>query len=327
MVSGRSSNVANGREKNPAGYPHGGRRFPRERLTFAEIPAVDRRFLNASLFILLSVIWGSSFILIKVGLRALDAYQLASIRILSAGLVLMPIGLRAFRALPSEKRLTVAFSGLLGTFIPAYLFCIAETRIDSSLAGILNALTPLFTLGIGALAFGHPTGWKHWAGVVLGFAGLAILIFTGARTISFSNLSYAAFVLLATICYGLNVNMVNRHLQGVPSRDIAAIAFSLLIPPALLILWWTDFFSLPWNGTGFLVSSASGALLGILGTAFASVMFYMLLKRAGPLMASMVTYGIPFVAIFWGLVAGEGITPMQTAGLVVILGGVYLAHD
>lgn len=291
------------------------------------MPVVDRRFLNATLFILLSVIWGSSFILIKVGLRALDAYQLASIRILSAGGVLMPIGWRAFRTLPADKRLTVAFSGVLGTFIPAYLFCIAETRIDSSLAGILNALTPLFTLGIGALAFGHPTGWKQWAGVALGFAGLTVLMIAGARTVSFNNLSYAVFVLLATLCYGLNVNMVNRQLKGVPSRDIAAIAFSLLVPPALLILWWTGFFSLPWNGSGFLLSTASGALLGVLGTAFASVMFYMLLKRAGPLMASMVTYGIPFVAIFWGLLAGEGISPMQTAGLVVILGGVYLAND
>ena len=327
VVTGRASNVANGREKDPVGYPQRARRFRWERLTFAEIPVVNRRFLNASLFILLSVIWGSSFILIKVGLGALNAYQLASIRILSAGLVLMPVGWRAFRTVPAGKRLTVAVSGVLGTFIPAYLFCIAETRIDSSLAGILNALTPLFTLAIGALAFGHPTGWKHWVGVILGFAGLAILMLTGARTISFSNLSYAAFVLLATFCYGLNVNMVNRQLQGVPSRDIAAIAFSLLVPPALLILWWTDFFALPWNGREFLVSAASGALLGILGTAIASVMFYMLLKRAGPLMASMVTYGIPFVAIFWGLMAGEGINPMQTAGLVVILGGVYLAND
>lgn len=291
------------------------------------MPSVDRRFLNACLFLLLSVIWGSSFILIKVGLRTLDAYQLASIRILSAGGVLMPIGWRAFRAVPADKRLTVALSGVLGTFIPAYLFCIAETRIDSSLAGILNALTPLFTLAIGALAFGHPTGWKQWAGVALGFAGLTVLMLAGARAVSFSNLSYAAFVLLATFCYGLNVNMVNRHLQGVPSRDIAAIAFSLLVPPALLILWWTGFFSQPWNSSGFLLSTASGALLGILGTAFASVMFYMLLKRAGPIMASMVTYGIPFVAIFWGLIAGEGISPIQTAGLAVILGGVYLAHD
>ncbi len=288
---------------------------------------MDRRFVNASLFILLSVIWGSSFILIKVGLRALDAYQLASLRILSAGLVLMPVGLRAFRAVPADKRLTVAVSGVLGTFFPAYLFCIAETRIDSSLAGILNALTPLFTLAIGALLFRNPTGWKRWVGVALGFAGLMVLMVAGARSISFSNLSYASFVLLATICYGLNVNMVNRQLQGVASRDIAALAFTLLVPPALLILWWTGFFSLPWGGGEFLVATGSAALLGILGTAIASVLFYMLLKRAGPIMASMVTYGIPFVAIFWGLMAGEGINPMQTAGLVIILSGVYLAND
>ncbi|MBM3441300.1 MAG: DMT family transporter [Bacteroidetes bacterium] len=300
---------------------------PERRIFAANGLTLNKKFLNTLLFVLLSIIWGSSFRLIKVGLTSLDAYQLASLRILSAGLVLLPFGYRAIQSVSSAQRQWIALSGILGTFFPAYFFCIAETRIDSSLAGILNALTPLFTLSIGVALFRHPAGWKKWVGVAMGFGGLAILLFAGAGKVSLSNLSFASFVLLATCCYGLNVNLVNRHLQGVGSRDIAAIAFSVLIPPALLILWQTDFFSLSWSSQGFMVSAAAGALLGVVGTAFASVLFYVLLKRAGPLMASMVTYGIPFVAIFWGWLAGEGISAVQIGGLMVILGGVYLASE
>jgi drug/metabolite transporter (DMT)-like permease len=288
---------------------------------------LDRRLTDTLLFLSLCLIWGSSFILIKVGLRDLDAYQLASVRILSAGLVLLPAGWRGFRSVPREKRGLVALSGLLGTFIPAYLFCIAETRIDSSLAGILNALTPLFTLAIGAMLFGQPTVWRTWAGVAVGFAGLTVLILAGTGPVRLGNLAYASLVLLATLCYGLNVNMVNHHLKGVASLDIAAVAFSLLVVPALLVLWGTGYFSVTSWDDDLLASTGAGALLGIVGTALASILFYRLLKSAGPIMASMVTYGIPFVAIFWGGLAGEGIGAMQVLGLVVILGGVYLAHD
>jgi drug/metabolite transporter (DMT)-like permease len=286
---------------------------------------MDGRIVNWGLFVLLSVIWGSSFILMKVGMEGLSPYQVASIRILSAGLVLLPYGWKAFHAVPGDRLGLVFLSGLLGTFFPAYLFCIAETRIDSSLAGILNALTPIFTLVIGALFFHNPVGWRKWFGVALGFVGMVLLILSGRQSVSLSYLGYAAFIPVATLLYGFNVNMVNRYLRDVGSREIATVAFTMLIPLSLGVLAATGYFQME-STVVSLKSTGAGALLGVLGTATASILFYMLLKRAGPVMSSMVTYGIPFVAIFWGTFSGETVGAAQVACLLVILLGVYLAN-
>jgi drug/metabolite transporter (DMT)-like permease len=261
----------------------------------------------------------------KVGMEGLSPYQVASIRILSAGLVLLPLGWKAFRAVPRDRLGLVFLSGLLGTFFPAYLFCLAETRIDSSLAGILNALTPIFSLVIGALFFRSPVIWRKWLGVAIGFVGLVLLILSGSESVSLSYLGYAAFIPVATLLYGFNVNMVNRHLRDVGSREIATVAFTMLIPLSLAILAATGYFQMERTPV-FLRSTGAGAMLGILGTAAASILFYMLLKRAGTVMSTMVTYGIPFVAIFWGTFSGESIGAAQVGCLVVILAGVYLAN-
>jgi|688.fasta_scaffold282926_2 drug/metabolite transporter (DMT)-like permease len=287
---------------------------------------VNRNLVNWVLFVMLSFIWGSSFILMKKGMEGLSAYQVASIRILSAGIVLLPFSIGSFRAVPAEKRGLVFLSGLLGTFFPAYLFCIAETRIDSSLAGILNALTPIFTLLIGAFFFGQQIGWKKWLGVTLGFIGLVALILSGSRSLSLGYMGYASFILIATLLYGINVNLVNRYLRETGPVDIATVAFSMLIIPSLMILYLTGYFSMPEKNWSWDGPTSASAMLGILGTAAASVIFYKLLKRAGPVFSSMVTYGIPFVAIFWGVMAGETINALQIGCLSVILGGVYLAN-
>jgi drug/metabolite transporter (DMT)-like permease len=281
---------------------------------------------NWLIFILLSFIWGSSFILMKEGMTSLSAYQVASIRILSAGVVLLPFAFQAFKAVPAHKRMLVFLSGLLGTFFPAYLFCIAETKLDSSLAGILNALTPLFTLLIGAVFFNRQIGWRKWAGVLIGFAGLVLLILAGNKKMSFGYLGYASFILLATLLYGINVNLVSKYLKEIGSRQIATVAFTLLIIPSFFILWMTGFFSEASSSKGFIYATGASMVLGIMGTAVASILFYVLLKRAGPVFSSMVTYGIPFVALFWGILANEQINPVQIGCLCIILGGVYLAN-
>ncbi len=277
-------------------------------------------------FIVICFIWGSSFILMKEGMVALSPYQVASVRVLSAGLVLLPVAIQTFKKVPRSKMLLIALSGLLGTFFPAYLFCIAETKIDSSLAGILNALTPLFTVFIGALFFQLRLPFKKIAGVVTGFAGLLLLLLDPGKKIQLQFWGYASFVLLATICYGANVNMVNRYLKDTGSKEIAAIAFAMLIPPSLVILYATGYFKLDLLAAGVMRATLASIILGIFGTAIASIMFYVLLKKAGPVFSSMVTYGIPFVAIFWGLLAGEEVTVRQILCLSVILAGVYLAR-
>lgn len=281
--------------------------------------------LNWVIFVILSIIWGSSFILMKEGMKTLSAYQVASLRIFSAGAILVPVAVKNLRKVDRKDIPYTILSGLLGSFFPAYLFCIAETKLDSGIAGILNALTPLFTVVIGVAFFGlKPSIWK-WVGILTGLAGLVLLIVFGSRDISFNNISYAGFILLATIFYGLNVNMVSKRLNHIPSITLAAIAFSTLIIPALAILAFTGYFSMDFS-RDMIYSTTASAVLGIFGTAIASILFYMLMKRAGALFASMVTYGIPFVALAWGYLAGEQITAAQLLCLGLILAGVYVAR-
>ncbi len=283
------------------------------------------RLLQWSLFFLLSLIWGSSFILMKEGMKHLTPYQVASLRLLSAGLVLLPFALKAIKQFPRKDFPLVVVSGLLGTFFPAYLFCIAETRLDSGLAGIMNALTPLFTIVIGALFFQSRLPIKKWIGVVIGFVGLVLLLISGREGIRFNNMNYAFFIILATVCYGINVNMVSRYLTHIPSLSIAAVAFSALTIPSAILLFMTGYFQQS-AAEGFIYSTSASSILGVFGTAIASILFYMLMKRAGILFASMVTYGIPFVALFWGFLAHESIAPLQVVCLGIILGGVWLAN-
>jgi drug/metabolite transporter (DMT)-like permease len=286
---------------------------------------VRDKIINWGIFILLSIIWGSSFILMKEGMHVLTPYQVASIRILSAGLILTPFALKALKQIPQNKWLLVILSGLLGNFFPAYLFCIAETEIDSSLAGILNALTPMFTILVGISFFQLKANSTKILGVIIGFIGLCLLMLSG-KEVSFNNLSYAGLVLLATLCYGINVNMVGRYMKEVGSLNIASLAFVFLIIPSAIILYFTGYLELELTNTSVLKATSASFILGVLGTAFASIIFYMLVKRAGTLFASMVTYGIPFIAVFWGLLDGEKITLLQIGCLGVILCGVYLVN-
>ncbi len=286
---------------------------------------MQKQVLNWIIFSLLCIIWGSSFILMKGGMNVLSPYQVASIRIISAGLVLLPFSLKALRHIPKEKRGVVVLSGLLGSFFPAYLFCIAETKIDSALAGIMNALTPLFVIITGISFFQLKVKKLQLLGIIVGFIGLSLLVAAGSN-ISLEYFSYSLLVLLATLLYGINVNMVGKHMQGIGSIEIASMAFVFLLIPCLIILYFTGYFALPLTEDAYLLSTGASAILGIFGTAVASVLFYMLVKRAGALFASMVTYGIPFVAIGWGIWGGEQVNLIQVTCCGIILIGVYLAN-
>ncbi|MEN9598930.1 MAG: hypothetical protein RL596_1241 [Bacteroidota bacterium] len=283
------------------------------------------KLLNWLLFAALCIIWGSSFILMKGGMQVLSPYEVASIRLLSAGLVLLPFFWKAVQRIPSNKRGLVILSGFLGSFFPAYLFCIAETKIDSALAGILNALTPLFVIIVGVSFFALKVKPIQIIGISIGFIGLCLLVWLGAN-ISLNYFSYALLVLLATLFYGINVNMVGRYMQGIGAIDIAAMAFVFLIIPCAIFLYFSGYFHYPLTEKAYWQSTLASATLGIFGTAIASIIFYMLVKRAGALFASMVTYGIPFVAIAWGIWGGEHVNAQQVICLSVILVGVYLAN-
>lgn len=287
---------------------------------------MNSKLVNWGFFVLLSIIWGSSFILMKEGLKELTAYEVAAMRMLSAGIILLPFALKGFQQVDKKSMGYVLLTGVLGSFIPAILFCVAETKIDSALAGMLNSLTPLCVIVIGVLFFRSKTQWQKIAGVVVGFAGMVLLFLNQKSAAHDTHLFYALLVFIATLCYGVNVNILSKHLQHIPSIQIAAIAFVALIIPSLIVLWFTGFFHHSFENTSVLKAVGASALLGIFGTAFASVLFYVLMKRAGALFASMVTYGIPFVAVFFGIMAGETVTALQIVGLLIILSGVYIAN-
>ncbi len=283
------------------------------------------KFINWLLFTILSLIWGSSFLLMKIGLEQLSPYEVAALRILSAGIVLIPFAYQAFKQIPSNKVGLILLSGLMGSFFPAFLFCVAETKLDSSLTGMLNSLTPLCAVIIGTLFFKLKTTAKKLTGIFIGLIGLFFLVSPHGQ-LHIGNAHYVLLVILATILYAVNANFVSRSLAGMGSLNIASIAFSLLIIPCIIILFSMGYFSRPLGQADFIRSTAAACVLGTGGTAIATILLYRLIKRAGALFATMVTYGIPFVAAGWGVVYGEQVTLLEIGCLGVILVGVYLAN-
>jgi drug/metabolite transporter (DMT)-like permease len=292
---------------------------------------MSNKFISWFIFIILCIIWGSSFILMKWGMYdadqqlVLSPYHVAALRMLSSGLVMLPFLIKSLKGLPRKTIFTVLLSGWLGSFFPAFLFCIAETKIDGALTGSLNSLTPLFVIITGAMFFQLKTSTKKIMGVVIGLSGSALLVYANIAKPP-EYLAYTGFVILGTILYGINVNMVHNKLMGVRSTHIAAVAFTGLIPPSLIVLFATGYFKLPLAEHAYTISTLASCILGVLGTALASVLFYMLVKRAGGLFASLVTYGIPFIAILWGVYYHEKVTYMQLIALLIILLGVYLTN-
>lgn len=262
----------------------------------------------------------------KEGLVSLSPYQVASLRIVFSGVVLLPTALKFFRHVPKDKIFIIFLSGLLGSLLPAYLFCIAEEGIDSALAGTLNSLTPIFVIITGALIFKSKTSANKVLGIIVSFTGSILLLLSKGHMQENQNLLYISYVVLATIFYGINVNMVHRYLHNIGSLQIAAVALTLNAIPALIVLAATGYFSLPLTEKGVLLSTGAAAVLGIMGTAVASIIFYMLVKRAGAVFASMVTYGIPVVAIIWGVIYKEDVGWKQVLCLALILAGVYVAN-
>ena len=287
----------------------------------------NTRLTNWIIFLALSLVWGSSFILIKVALNGLSAIHVASLRVLSAGIVLLPVVLKNFTALPVKKLGLVFLSGILGSLLPAYLFCIAETGLDSSTAGVLNALTPIFAVIIGAIFFKNVVPAIKIVGMLIAFGGSVLLYFSHANILPGNNFINVLLVVIATVCYGINVNLVRKSLKDVPSLIIAAFALVSCAVIALLVLVFTGYFSLDFQDSEVRWATFYAGVLGVVGTAISSVFFYMLIKRAGVVFSSMVTYGIPVIALGWGIYFGEKVGWIEAGCMLLILLGVYLANS
>jgi drug/metabolite transporter (DMT)-like permease len=274
--------------------------------------------------IVLALIWGSSFILIKKGLLGLSPFQLGSLRIVFCALFLLIIGFKNLTEIPLHKWKYIAITAMFGTFIPAYLFSIAQTEINSSVSSILNSLTPLNTLILGILVFGLDFKRTQIIGVIIGLIGTLLLIFNGAVNNPNQNYWYTILVLIASICYATNVNLIKKYLSDMKPLTITTGNFSVMLIPALIILFFTDFFSIV-SDEKVQQAMFFVAVLGIIGTGIANVLFFKLIQMSSPVFATSVTYLIPVVAFFWGLLDNEMLTPIQFIGAFIILVGVYLS--
>ncbi|TVZ21404.1 EamA domain-containing membrane protein RarD [Dokdonia sp. Hel_I_63] len=277
--------------------------------------------------VVLSIIWGSSFILIKKGLVGLEPLQLGALRILFSAFVLLLFGCKSLKSINKLAWKWIGVSALLGTGIPVFLFAFAETEIDSAVVGILNSSVPLLAFVFGILLFGAKFIKQQFIGVLLGLIGAGALIYIGAQINEEQNYWYASLVIIASSLYALNVNIIKRHLQDVSALAIAAGNFVFLIIPALIILFYSDFFELPLS-TDTTIQQSIGyiVLLSIFGTAIAKVMFNKLVQISNPVFASSVTYLMPIISVTWGLLDGEAFTSLQVIATLIILTGVYIGN-
>jgi drug/metabolite transporter (DMT)-like permease len=276
----------------------------------------------------LSIIWGSSYILIKKGLVGLTPLQLGSTRIVMTTVILMIFGWKQLQKIPKEAWKWIIMTGFFGTFFPTYLFAFAQTVIDSSVAAVLNGMTPFFTLILGLLFFNSSFKWMKIVGVLVGFGGTLILVSNEFTMRSGLSSWYTFLVMAATLCYSINVNLIKHKLQGVPALAIALGNFIAILIPAFGVLLFTDF---PWTKitSSPQVSSSIGyiLILSLFGTALAKVMFNELVSISTAVFSISITYLLPIVAIAWGLLDGEQFTLIQWFGCALILLGVYLITD
>ncbi len=287
---------------------------------------MENKKLRWIYLIILSLIWGSSFILMKKALIGLTPIQVGALRILITAIFLLLIGFN--RLLKIEKRhwKYLALNAMLGSFFPVFLFSFALQKIDSSIASILNALTPLNTLIFGAMVFGFSFKRRQFIGVLIGFVGTAILILEGAKIHQEQEYLYMGFVIIASVGYAFNVNLIKKYLHDIDALSITVGVFAFLIVPILMVLWLSGFFQTIEINEVTASSLVYVSILAVVGTGIATIMFNRLIQLSTPVFSSSVTYLIPVVAITWGILDGEKISFLQFFSGFVILAGVYLAN-
>lgn len=287
---------------------------------------MNKRFLSWIILSGLVLTWGSSFILIKRGLEVFSPAVVGSLRVTITFLILMPFAFSRIGKTNAKDLMWLGISGFIGNLLPAFLFAKAQTGINSSTAGLLNSLTPLFTLLVGLSLFGIKTRWINVLGVIIGLLGAAGMISqSGGNSFEF-NISYASYIILATIFYAINVNLIKTKLNHIDSLGITSITFSLVGLPALAILLLGTDFTSQITQPGAMQGLAYIAILAIVGTGIAMIAFNVLIKITSALFASSVTYLIPVVAILWGIADSEQFEPEYIVWIGMIIGGVILVN-
>tara|TARA_R100000935_G_scaffold56650_1_gene88818 strand:+ start:259 stop:1167 length:909 start_codon:yes stop_codon:yes gene_type:complete len=277
--------------------------------------------------ILLSLVWGSSFILIKKGLVGLTPLQLGSFRIIFASLFLIIIGFKGLFKLTFPQWKWIAISAFIGSFFPAFLFAFAETEIDSAVASILNATTPLMTLIFGVLFFKIILTQNKGLGVIIGLLGTLGLIFSGSQVNPDQNYLYSGLVIIAAACYALNVNIIKRYMHSIPALALTTGNFLVLLIPSVLVLIFSGFsFENVLKDEVVSTSILYVLILGVIGTGIAMIIFNKLIQISDPIFSTSVTYLIPVAALGWGILDGEVFSLFQLISMLAILLGVFLVN-
>ena len=269
-----------------------------------------KRWFQLTMLMVLAFIWGSSFILMKIGLKSFSPDQAGALRILLASLALLPISLKQLPNLKKKDVPSLLVAGFIGSFFPAFLFMIAETRIESSLAGMLNSLTPVFTLVVGLLFYRTAFKPLQAAGLLLGLAGATGLILAGDGFRLGTVNSYAFLIVLATCFYAISMNQIKTRLPHLTGIQITSLSFLFIGPAALIYLLSTNISEVGGH-PGWPLHLLALATLGIIGTAIAQLVMNSLIRHSSAVAASSVTYVIPIFAIMWGVIDGEKVTALH----------------
>jgi drug/metabolite transporter (DMT)-like permease len=278
-------------------------------------------------FSLLCLVWGSSFILMKKALSGVTPIQLGALRMIFTAIFLLLVAAPSLKKIQKKHYKYIVYTAISGTFIPGFLFAFAITNIDSSVVAILNSLTPFNTLILGAMVFGFAFNRTQLYGILIGLAGTLILILKGAVLNPNQNYWYALFIIIGSVGYALNANMIKKYLNDLNALAIVTGNFLILLVPAIIVLSCTEFFStFDVKDDALMQSLGYLAVLSIVGTGIAKTIYNKLVHISDPVFSSSVTYVIPLVAIFWGVLDGEKLSPLQIFGGVIILVGVYLVN-
>jgi drug/metabolite transporter (DMT)-like permease len=283
----------------------------------------EKRSFQFTILLILAFVWGSSFILMKIGLKSFSPEQAGALRIVMASLVLLPISISQLKNLRKRDVKSLLIAGFIGSFFPAFLFMKAETQINSSLAGMLNSLTPVFTLLVGMLFHKTDFRWMQGLGLSLGLAGATGLILAGNGFQLGSVNGYAFYIVLATCFYAISINQIKAKLKHLNGIQVTSLSFLFIGPVALIYLLSTNFDKVLVN-PGWPVHLLALAALGIVGTAMAMLLMNSLIRHTSAVAASSVTYIIPIFAILWGVLDGEKVTMLHLVCMGLILSGVYL---
>ncbi len=277
------------------------------------------------LILLLGLIWGSSYILIKRGLESFNAGQVGSLRITITALFFLPIFIYRFKDIDWSKSKYFLVVGFAGSLFPAFLFAFAQTKLSSSLTGVLSSTTPLFTLSLGILFFNTKAIWTKILGVIIGLAGTVFLLFFGKNIGIDGNIIYGFLVILGCLLYASSLNTINSFLREIDPVITSTVSFMFIGIPAAVYLLQSGFIESMYIEPEAWVSLGYITLLAFFGTFLGSILFFKLVVMTNALFASLVSYLIPIVALFWGFWDGEVITIYHVIGMILILIGVYLS--